>query len=296
MNKPITETNIPGFLLRRGKVRELYDLGDQLLVVATDRISVFDQVLPDPIPDKGKCLTGIAAFWFRFTGKYFPNHLISTKVQDFPSEFQQYESVLAGRSMLVKKGTVIPIECVVYGYLTGSAWEEYQKSGEICGVKLPSGMVENEKLPEPIFTPTTKTQAGHDKPITIQEMSNLVGSELTKKIKEFSESLYFTGANKAEEAGIIIADTNFEFALVENEIIVVDEIFTPDSSRFWPRDRYQPGKGLPSFDKQFIRDYLSSLNWDYNSPAPNLPEEVIAKTRGKYLEAFTKLTGESLLD
>jgi phosphoribosylaminoimidazole-succinocarboxamide synthase len=295
LNKPITETNISGFPLRRGKVRDLYDLGDRLLVVATDRISVFDQVFPDPIPDKGKILTGIAAFWFKFTGKYFPNHLISTNVQEFPSEFQQYESVLNGRSMLVKKGIVIPIKSVVRGYLTGSAWQEYLKRGEICGVKLPSGMVEGGKLPEPIFTPTTKAEVGHDELITIQEMSNLVGSELTKKIKEFSESLYFTGAKKAEEAGIIIADTKFEFAWINNELTVMDEIFTPDSSRFWLMNQYQLGKAQPSFDQQFIRDYLSSLDWDHNSTAPRLPEGIITKTRAKYLEAYTRLTGENLL-
>lgn len=295
MNNRIIETNLPGFPKRSGKVRDLYDLGDCLLMVATDRISAFDQVLPDPIPDKGQILTSIAAFWFKFTSEVFPNHLITTELNEFPAELHPYASLLRGRSMLVKKGRVIPVECVVRGYLAGSGWQEYRKKAEICGVKLPSGLLESEKLPEPVFTPTTKAEAGHDLPLSSGELADLIGAELATKLKEVSLALYHTGAKKAEEAEIIIADTKFEFAWVDGELMVVDEIFTPDSSRFWPLVQYQPGKSQPSFDKQYIRDYLANSGWDYNPPAPRLPETVIIKTREKYLEAYQRLLGKRVV-
>ncbi len=295
MNRPIIETDLPGIPKRSGKVRDLYDFGDCLLLVATDRISAFDQILPDPIPDKGKILTALAAFWFKLTGEEFPNHLITTEVEDYPEELRPYASLLRGRSMLVKKGIVIPVECVVRGYLAGSGWREYRKTGEICGVKLPAGLQESDKLPEPLFTPTTKAQVGHDQPLTPGKLVNLVGSEVAAKLEALSLALYRTGAKKAEEAGIIIADTKFEFAWVGDELMVVDEIFTPDSSRFWPLAEYQPGKSQPSFDKQYIRDYLVNSGWDFNPPAPHLPAEVINKTREKYLEAYQRLTGKQVV-
>lgn len=295
MDSVIYETNIPEFPVTRGKVRDVYDLGDKLLIVATDRVSAFDVVLNDPIPDKGRVLTGISTFWFEFTGKDFPNHLISVEVTDFPAPLQRYRDLLAGRTMLVKKGEVVPVECIVRGYLSGSGWREYQKNGSVCGILLPSGLKESEKLPEPIFTPTTKASEGHDLPMTFADLEKAVGREVATKLRERSIALYEMGAKRGEESGIIIADTKFEFAWIDGKLHVADEIFTPDSSRFWPMDGYMPGRSQPSFDKQFIRDYLSSLGWDYTPPAPALPPEIISRTREKYLEAYYRITGRRLL-
>ena len=290
----LTQTTINEYpLLARGKVRDIYDLGQELLIVATDRISAFDVVLPNPIPDKGRVLTGLSVYWFNETKNFLPNHLLTAEFSELPVKLRHYQE-LTGRFMLVKKGKVLPVECIVRGYLAGSGWKEYQKSGTVCGLPLPQGLLESSKLPEPIFTPTTKAAAGHDEPITEQQMINLVGSEVTKVLKEKSIQLYSFAARKAEEKGIIIADTKFEFAWIDGEIKVADEIFTPDSSRFWPMQDYRPGRSQVSFDKQYIRDYLESLGWDKTPPAPVLPEEVIAKTREKYLEAYRRLVGKEL--
>lgn len=294
MANAVVHTDLPEFPVRRGKVRDVYDLGRELLIVATDRLSAFDVILAEPIPDKGKILTAISAFWFRLTAADFPNHLISTDVSAFPNELQKHRQVLEGRSMLVKKGRVLPVECIVRGYLAGSGWKEYQKSQTVNGIKLPAGLEESAKLPEPIFTPTTKAEEGHDLPITYKELENMVGVELAEELRRTSLSFFKVGAQKAEEAGIIIADTKFEFAILDGELIVVDEIFTPDSSRFWPLAQYTPGRSQPSFDKQYVRDYLTGINWDYVPPAPPLPPQVIANTRQKYLEAYHLLTGEKL--
>lgn len=294
MANAVVHTDLPGFPVRRGKVRDVYDLGRELLIVATDRLSAFDVILAEPIPDKGKILTAISAFWFKLTAADFPNHLISMDVSAFPRELQKHRPVLEGRSMLVKKGRVIPVECIVRGYLTGSGWKEYQKAQNVNGIKLPKGLEESAKLPEPIFTPTTKAEEGHDLPITYKELENMIGAEWAEKLRRTSLALFTVGAQKAEESGIIIADTKFEFAALDDELIVVDEIFSPDSSRFWPLAQYTPGKSQPSFDKQYVRDYLTGINWDYTAPAPSLPPQVIADTRQKYLEAYHLLTGEKL--
>jgi len=295
-NSVVTETHISEYPMRRGKVRDIYDLGQELLIVATDRISAFDQILPDPIPDKGKILTAISVFWFSLTTEAFPNHLITADVADFPAELHKYQDVLEGRSILVKKGRVIPVECIVRGYLGGSGWKEYQKSRTINGISLPEGLEESSKLPEPLFTPTTKAEEGHDMPLTYKELKNLVGDELAARLQDTSVALYKYGAQEAENSGIIIADTKFEFAFCNEKLTVVDEIFTPDSSRFWPLDQYTPGKSQASFgfDKQYVRDYLTSSNWNFAPPAPKLTAEVITKTREKYLEAYHLLTGNRL--
>ncbi|HHU51427.1 MAG TPA: phosphoribosylaminoimidazolesuccinocarboxamide synthase [Firmicutes bacterium] len=294
MANAVVHTDLREFPVRRGKVRDVYDLGRELLIVATDRLSAFDVILAEPIPDKGKILTALSAFWFRLTAADFPNHLISTDISAFPHELQKHRQVLEGRSMLVKKGRVLPVECIVRGYLTGSGWKEYQRSETVNGIKLSAGLEESAKLPEPIFTPTTKAEEGHDLPITYKELENTVGVELAEELRRTSLALFKVGAQKAEESGIIIADTKFEFAILDGELIVVDEIFTPDSSRFWPLAQYTPGKSQPSFDKQYVRDYLTGVNWDYTPPAPSLPAQVIADTRQKYLEAYHLLTGEKL--
>lgn len=291
----VTQTQFPGVSEPiRGKVRDVYDLGDKMLIVATDRLSAFDVVLGDPIPDKGRVLTGLSAYWFEQTRKEFPNHLISTSVMDLPEPFCNSPEVLEGRSMLVRKGKVVPVECVVRGYLAGSGWADYCRTGKVQGIDLPSGLRESDRLPEPIFTPTTKAETGHDMPMTRQELIEGFGSELAQELEEFSLKLYIAAAKHAEESGIIIADTKFEFAWIDGQLTVVDEIFTPDSSRFWPMDAYTPGKGQPSYDKQYIRDYLESIGWDKQPPAPALPADVIAATREKYLEAYQKITGRTL--
>ncbi len=279
----------------RGKVRDLYDLGDTYLIVSTDRISAFDVVLPNGIPDKGRVLTGLSAFWFNYTKSVVGNHVISTDVEDYPESLRPDAKLLNGRSMLVRKADRVDVECVVRGYLAGSGWSSYQKSGEICGQKLPSGLRESDKLPELLFTPTTKAEQGeHDEPISIDEMQNQIGTELTDALIDISFALFKAASKHAEDSGIILCDTKFEFGQCDGEIILIDEVFTPDSSRFWPADLYEPGKPQHSFDKQFVRDYLSEIGWDKEPPAPQLPEDVITKTSEKYREAYRLIVGEEL--
>ena len=279
----------------RGKVRDIYDLGDQLLIVATDRISAFDVVMPNPIPDKGRILTQLSKFWFELTKEIVPNHVISTEVEEYPEICQPYQEILRDRSMLVVKTEVIPVECVVRGYLSGSGWEEYQRTGEVCGISLPKGLVESSKLEKPIFTPATKAEVGlHDENITFERVEEMVGKELAKKLKTLSIAIYEKARDIAEARGILIADTKMEFGIKGGNLLLIDELLTPDSSRFWPKDEYQPGGSQKSFDKQFLRDYLLSLRWNKTPPAPELPEEVIQRTREKYLEAYERLVGRPL--
>jgi phosphoribosylaminoimidazole-succinocarboxamide synthase len=295
MADSIFQTDLKGVpLLKRGKVRDIYDLGDALLIVATDRISAFDVVLPTPIPDKGKILTLMTLFWLDFLKDIVENHLITADVENYPEELKVYKDILHQRSMIVKKAEVIPIECIVRGYITGSAMKEYQKTGKVCGIELPQGLKEADKLPEPIFTPSTKAEEGHDINITFEEMINLVGKETAETLKELSLKLYTKAANYAEKKGIIIADTKFEFGISDGKIILIDEVLTPDSSRFWPKDEYEPGKPQKSFDKQFIRDWLKSISWEDNTPPPPIPPEIVEKTREKYLEALYRLTSKTL--
>ncbi|MCL6589210.1 MAG: phosphoribosylaminoimidazolesuccinocarboxamide synthase [Firmicutes bacterium] len=291
----IRETKLQNYpLVGRGKVRDIYDLGQQLLIVATDRISAFDVVFAEPVPAKGQVLTGLSGYWFGKTAADFPNHLITMEVGEIPGLTAKERELLRGRSMLVKKGEVVPVECVARGYLAGSGWKEYQTAGSVTGVKLPPGLLESSKLPEPIFTPTTKESAGHDQPITFSELEAKVGAGLAAQLREYSLALYELAAQQAEKNGIIIADTKFEFAFIDGKLTVIDEIFTPDSSRFWPKDSYAPGRPQPSFDKQYVRDYLETLNWNKQPPAPPLPEEVVQKTSEKYLEAYRRITGRPL--
>jgi len=292
----ILKVDIPEYkLLRSGKVREVFDLGGSLLIVATDRISAFDYIMPNGISDKGKILTQISLFWFDFAKDIIPNHVIASNIDAYPMELKKYSTMLNKRSMIGKKAKVIPIECVVRGYLSGSGWAEYQKSGSICGIKLPLGLTESAKLPEPIFTPTTKAETGHDLNITEKEVIDSVGAETARFLKEKTIAIYKMAAEYAETKGIIIADTKFEFGFYEDGIILIDEILTPDSSRFWPMDSYRPGGAQPSFDKQFVRDYLISIKWNKEPPAPRLPEDVVQKTREKYMEAYRRLTGKKEL-
>ena len=276
----------------RGKVRDIYDLGDRLLIVATDRISAFDVVMPNPIPDKGRVLTQLSKFWFNLTKEIVPNHVISTEVKDFPEECRPYQKLLRDRSMLVMKMDVLPIECVVRGYLSGSGWEEYKKTGEVCGILLPKGLLDSSKLEEPIFTPATKAEIGlHDENITFEKAEKIVGKNLAKRLRSLSLAIYKKARDFAEGRGIIIADTKMEFGIKDEKLLLIDELLTPDSSRFWPKDDYRPGGSQKSFDKQFLRDYLLSIKWDKSPPAPQLPEEIITKTREKYLEAYERLVG-----
>jgi phosphoribosylaminoimidazole-succinocarboxamide synthase len=295
MQRAVFETNFPELnLLKRGKVRDIYDFGEMLLIVATDRISAFDVIMPDPLPEKGKILTQISLFWFDVMKPLVNNHLVSSDINDFPVACKPYSKILDGRSMLVRKAVPIPIECVVRGYLSGSAWTSYQETGSVCGIELPKGLNESEKLPEAVFTPSTKEETGlHDINIDFQEMAERIGESLAKKIKKLSLQIYREGAQLAEKRGIIIADTKFEFGLVENEVRLIDEVLTPDSSRFWPKDSYQPGGSQKSFDKQYIRDYLASIRWDKKPPAPCLPIQVLEDTKKKYLEALKILTGRN---
>jgi phosphoribosylaminoimidazole-succinocarboxamide synthase len=282
-------------LLNRGKVRDIYDCGDTLLIVTTDRISAFDVVLPEGIPHKGKVLSQLSAFWFEVMSDVIPHHLISMDIEDFLPVFRNYESTLKGRSMLVTKAQPLPVECVVRGYLAGSGWKEYQETASICGIPVKEGLKESAPLEEPIFTPSTKAELGdHDENITMDKVKELIGGALADRLKEVSITLYKKGREMAREKGIIIADTKFEFGLVEGELILIDEVLTPDSSRFWPEDEYEPGRGQKSFDKQFVRDYLLTLTWDKKPPAPHLPEEIVRKTSERYLEAFRRLTGREL--
>ncbi|MBN2088348.1 phosphoribosylaminoimidazolesuccinocarboxamide synthase [candidate division KSB1 bacterium] len=278
--------------VRRGKVRDIYELDDALLIVATDRISAFDVVMPNGIPDKGKVLTQISRFWFEKTAHIIPNHLISTDVTDFPTLFQPYREMLAGRSMLVKRAKPLTVECIVRGYLAGSGWKDYQRTGAVSGIALPKGLMEFSRLEEPLFTPSTKAEVGHDENISVRQMENLIGKEITHKVIESSLEIYRWGRQYAETKGIIIADTKFEFGILDGQLLLIDEVLTPDSSRFWPMASYQPGISPPSYDKQFVRDYLNSLQWDKTPPAPKLPDAIVIKTREKYIEAFEKLTGE----
>ncbi len=283
-------------LFRRGKVRDVYDLGDKLLIVSTDRISCFDVVLPNGIPDKGKVLTGLSCFWFNFLKDILLNHFITADVDKYPQELKKYKDELAGRSMLVRKSRALPVECIVRGYLSGSGWKEYQKNQSICGLKLPAGLEESSKLPEVIFTPSTKAEQGHDINVSPDYVEKQLGQEVSGQIKDLSVVVYKKAADYGWEKGIIIADTKFEFGINEGKVILIDEVLTPDSSRFWPRDGYAPGGAQSSFDKQFVRDYLETLTWDKTPPAPQLPEEIICKTTQKYLEAFKKLTGKEFTD
>ncbi len=293
MKETVYKTHFPeAKLAKAGKVRDMYDLGDSFLMVATDRISAFDVIMPDPIPDKGKILTQMSLFWFDVMKPLIPNHVITADVKDYPKLFFPYAEILDGRSIRVKKADAIPIECVVRGYLSGSGWKSYQESGEVCGIRLPAGLRESDKLPEPIFTPATKEEGGeHDINIDFETSAKMIGKELAEKIRAMSLSIYKKGSELAAEKGIIIADTKFEFGLLNNELIIIDEILTPDSSRFWPKVSYRPGTSQESFDKQYVRDYLISIKWDKSPPAPSFPEDVIRNTREKYLEALTQLTG-----
>jgi phosphoribosylaminoimidazole-succinocarboxamide synthase len=299
-NEPLLKLDLPGIRkLKTGKVREVFDLGDRLLFVASDRISAFDCIMPNGIPRKGEVLTQISYFWFARTESFQPNHLLSHSDDSFeapalaglPSEMK---SQLARRSMIVKKAAPLTIECVVRGYLAGSGWKEYQKTQTVCGIKLPAGLKESSELPEPIFTPATKAETGHDENISFDEAVKMVGGPIAEQARAASLKIYTTAREYARARGIIIADTKFEFGMYEGKLLLIDEVLTPDSSRFWPADQYQPGKGQPSFDKQFVRDYLETLDWDKNPPAPALPPEVVAKSQAKYLEAYERLTGKKL--
>jgi len=281
-------------LFKRGKVRDVYNLGDKLLVISTDRISCFDVILPTCIPQKGEVLTQLSLFWFNLTKDIVANHFLSAEVSEYPEELHKYGNILKGRSMLVKKAKAIPVECVVRGYLSGSGWKEYQQNRSICGIKLPAGLRESDKLPEPIFTPSTKEDVGHDINVSEEYVEGQLGKGMTNKLKEISIAIYNKASQYAESKGIIIADTKFEFGIYEEKIILIDEVLTPDSSRFWPKDQYKPGGGQPSFDKQFVRDYLETLTWDKTPPGPELPDEIVQKTRQKYLQAFMMITGKDI--
>ena len=282
-------------LVRQGKVRDIFDTGDSLLMVTTDRLSAFDVVLPDIIPDKGKVLNQISVFWFKKMEGIVKNHIITTQVKDYPDEFKKYSDALNKRSMLVKKAEPLPVECIVRGYISGSGWSSYQKEGHVCGIELPKGLKESDKLAQPLFTPSSKAEVGdHDINISFEEAVKLVGGKTAEKLKKLSLEIYQTGAEYALSKGIIIADTKFEFGLLEGEIILIDEILTPDSSRFWPLNDYEPGRGQNSFDKQFVRDWLTESGWNKKSPGPKLPQEVIDRTSNTYKDIYTRLTGENV--
>jgi len=292
---PLLETSLEGLTLhRRGKVRDVYEVGNDLLIIATDRISAFDYVLGSGIPDKGKVLTQLSAFWFERMGDLVAHHVLATEVEAMPASVQRHAAVVQGRSMLVRKTEPVPVECVARGYLSGSGWKEYQQTGAVCGVKLPAGLKESDRLPEPIFTPATKADSGHDINISEEEAGRIVGTDLIAKLKALTLEIYSRGVDHAATKGIIIADTKFEFGLVGNEIILIDEVLTPDSSRFWPQDQYQPGHGQPSYDKQFVRDYLEEIRWNKQPPVPSLPEDVIRRTREKYVDAYRLLSDREL--
>lgn len=295
MKTPISETDFPELkLLKRGKVRDVYDLGEYLLMVVSDRISAFDVVMPDPIPDKGVILTQISLFWFDVVKPLIQNHVVARDVDQYPDSCRLYADALQNRSMLVKKAQPLPIECIVRGYISGSGWKEYTETGSICGIQLPEGLKESQKLPEPIFTPSTKAEHGeHDINIDFEQAAKLVGKTRAEKIRQLSVDIYKKGAELADQKGIIIADTKFEFGLVDDDVILIDEILTPDSSRFWPKETYSSGGSQKSYDKQYLRDYLNSLDWDKKAPGPSLPQDVISNTRQKYIDALTQLTGSS---
>jgi len=293
---PLLETRLNGLApQRQGKVRDIFDLGDSLLMVATDRISAFDYVLGSGIPDKGRVLTQLSAFWFERTKDLVTNHVISMDTTAYPGGLSRHGDILAGRSMLVRKTNPVPIECVARGYLSGSGWKEYGASGSVCGVSLPAGLRESDRLPTPIFTPATKAESGHDINISEAAAGHLVGQDLVRRLRELTLALYDHGVKHAESRGIILADTKFEFGLTPSgEIILIDELMTPDSSRYWPQDQYTPGGAQPSFDKQYVRDYLEEIRWNKQPPVPSLPDSVVMKTRDKYLEAYRRLTGHEL--
>ena len=294
MSNLVLNTNFPDLkLAARGKVRDIYDLGSSLLIVTTDRISAFDVIMNEGIPDKGYVLTQISSFWFRQVEDIIPNHILSTDVADFPAECLKYADILEGRSMLVKKAKPLAAECIVRGYISGSGWKDYKQTGSICGIKLPSGLVESDKLPEPIFTPSTKAELGtHDENISFDTMAEICGRDIAEKVRDVTLKIYTKARDIADTKGIIIADTKFEYGIYEGELIIIDECMTPDSSRFWPKDSYKPGGPQPSFDKQFLRDYLETLDWNKAAPAPSLPEEIVRKTGEKYMEALVRLTGK----
>jgi phosphoribosylaminoimidazole-succinocarboxamide synthase len=293
MPSPLLESHVAGVPCRRGKVRDVYDLGDRLVIVATDRISAFDWVLPTGIPDKGRLLTALTLFWLEHLG--VPNHFLSTDLAAMGPAFAAQTEALGGRSMLVRKAEVVPFECVVRGYLAGSGWKEYRQHGTVCGLRLAPGLRESERLPEPIFTPATKAESGHDENVSFEHMADAVGAPLAEELRAKSVDVYRRALAHAETRGIILADTKFEWGrLPDGSTLLLDEVLTPDSSRFWPRESYEPGRSPPSYDKQYVRDWLESSGWDKNSPPPPLPEEVVQRTRGKYLEAYERLTGREL--
>ena len=278
----------------KGKVRDIYEVDDErLLMVASDRISAFDVVLPNPIPDKGRVLTGLSLFWFDRTREVVPNHVVSSSVDELPPAFAEHAAELAGRSMLVRRARMIPVECVARGYLSGSGWKEYRSSGTVCGISLPEGLAESDRLPEPIFTPATKAETGHDENISLEQAGEIVGEGLAQRLKELTIALYELGAGLARERGVILADTKFEFGFVDGEIVLADEVLTPDSSRFWPADEYRPGGAQPSFDKQYVRDWLDGSGWNHEPPPPDLPADVVGQTAGRYREAYERITGEA---
>ncbi|MFC1716065.1 phosphoribosylaminoimidazolesuccinocarboxamide synthase [Candidatus Poribacteria bacterium] len=296
MEKAIRETSLAGVKpFNIGKVRDIYDLDDRLLIVATDRLSAFDVVLPTGIPYKGKILTALSEYWFNFTQDIVDNHLITADVAEFPAELQKHNDILAGRSMIVKRAERIDVECVARAYIAGSAWRAYKEKGSICGIKLPPGLKESDKLPEPIFTPTSKAESGHDEELTQAEVVNMVGSDMAREIEERSLQLLAAASAEVESKGVILSDTKFEFGVYEGKIILIDEAFTPDSSRFWPMDDYEPGRSQQSFDKQYVRDYLDGLDWDKTPPAPHLPDEVVRRTTERYFEAYKRITGKQEL-
>jgi phosphoribosylaminoimidazole-succinocarboxamide synthase len=295
MSAVVLQTDLSGLtLVRRGKVRDVYEVDGHLLIVATDRISAFDYVLGSGIPDKGKVLTQLSAFWFDRLGDVLPHHCLSVDVDSFPAAAYAHRDVLKGRTMLVKKTEPLPIECVARGYLSGSGWKDYVKTGAICGISLPAGLRESDRLPASIFTPATKADSGHDENISETRAGEIVGTKLIARLRDLTLELYERGVQHADEHGIIIADTKFEFGMAGDTLVLIDEVLTPDSSRFWPKDQYAPGQAQPSFDKQFVRDHLEAIGWNKQPPVPSLPDDVIEKTRAKYLEAYRRLTGREL--
>jgi len=294
-NPVILETELPGVtLVGRGKVRDVYSVDERLVIVATDRISAFDYILATGIPDKGKVLTQLSIFWFDFLRELTPTHFLSADVDQYPAPLPEFRDQLEGRSMLVKRAEMVQIECVARGYISGSGWKEYRERGTVCGIKLPAGLKESDKLPEPIFTPATKAQSGHDENVSFEHVVSLIGEDLARRLRDLTLNIYHRGAQYAETKGIIIADTKFEFGFADGELVLGDEVLTPDSSRFWPAETYQPGGPQYSFDKQFVRDYLESIHWNKQPPAPALPAEVAAKTSEKYRQAYRVLTGRDL--
>jgi len=293
MRAAVRETNLEGLEVRRGKVRDVYDLGDRILIVATDRISAYDVIMPTPIPDKGNILTALSLFWFDFLADVTPNHLITADVGEMGPEARAQADVLEGRSMLCHKADVFGVECVVRGYLAGSGWREYQARGTICGIELPEGLKQCDRLPEPIFTPATKAESGHDENISFEQAKQMIGADAATTLRDRSIAVYKKAADYARERGIILSDTKFEWGEADGRIILVDEVLTPDSSRFWPADAYEPGHDQPSFDKQFLRNYLDTLDWDKTPPGPELPDDIVVRTRAKYVEAYERLTGKT---